>query len=157
MRLVLAFRELWQSVSDGLVRELDQIVQRINTVWAVQHNGDGTHGALTYTVKVVDGRQGYTLTAADSGTLYHTADASVTVSYVLPIAETGLTYGFYVGNSKTVTITCSAVSEDVIRLTVDETDPGGSISSSTQGSYVQLVAVDASRWVGIIETGAWVM
>lgn len=55
MILSLKFRERCAAVGQFLVGEFDNLVSSIRTAWDVQHNDDGTHGAVTATSVTVSG------------------------------------------------------------------------------------------------------
>jgi hypothetical protein len=155
MRLILSFRDLLSGVSTWIVQELDLLISRINTIWAVQHRGDGTHGTLTYQASVASGRQGGTLLTTDSGKVYQTIGATVAATWVLPPASAGLVFTFYCGSTQTLTVTASTVGEDTIRIASNVTAAAGSISSVVVGSSVTLVAMSGAGWVATAATGSW--
>lgn len=47
MNLLLYFREQLNAVSNAIVDELDQLIASITAAWEIEHNSDGTHGAVT--------------------------------------------------------------------------------------------------------------
>jgi hypothetical protein len=63
---------------------------------AVAVDGDGFMTNLAYKVKVVAKTAAYTVTAADSGTIFTTRGATAAVTFTLPTtATTGLIYYFF--------------------------------------------------------------
>jgi len=52
-------------------------------------------------------------------------------------------------------ITLNAASGDTIRVASSVSSTGGSVNSTTQGSFLILVAVDDTQWVAVSEVGTW--
>lgn len=66
MKLVLHFRSIIASFSQALAAEFDQLLVRLNTWGAVQHNNDGTHSAISVTGLTFGGTTQTTVGAAGS-------------------------------------------------------------------------------------------
>jgi hypothetical protein len=71
----------------------------------------------------------------------------------LPTAAAGLTYTFYVQTGQTLTVT--AASGDTIRVNGIVSAAAGSASSNVVGSYLVLVAVNATEWIAVSVGGSW--
>jgi hypothetical protein len=94
-------------------------------------------------------------TAAESGEVY-TNEGDTDGSLIsLPTAVAGLRFGFYVQAAYVLQI--AANTGDTIRLGTQVTAAGGSITSDVVGSYVQLLAVNATEWVATAILGEWTL
>ncbi len=126
-------------------------------VWMSDGSDSGTwSNGFVNRVTVSSNTGDLTLTVDDSNTLSTNEGATAEVTFTLPDAAAGLTYDFYVQDSDGLTIT--AVSDDTIRVTSNVTGTAGSISSSTVGDCVKLVAVNATEWVAVSVAGTgWVV
>lgn len=92
----------------------------------------------------------YTITAAESGTIYINSGAS---TGTLPTPVAGLRYTFIVVGATAHTIVpANPGTQSIYVTTLDAND---SIASSSSGHAVTLVAIDTLNWVAISFTGAW--
>ena len=55
MKLILPDRQELENVSWAIPNTLDKIIAKINALWAIEHNDDGTHGAVTADTLTVEG------------------------------------------------------------------------------------------------------
>lgn len=93
-----------------------------------------------------------TITATQSGTVFNNSGAGGSVAFNLPTAAAGLVYCFAVITAQNVVVTASA--GDVIYLGSTASSVAGTATSNTIGSFLYLVAIDATNWLGIL-SGVW--
>lgn len=116
--------------------------------------GDGT-GAVTGFIKTVTDVNTSTLTAAQSGAVFHNASKTGNHIFQLPSAVAGLTYTFVDANT-------TAGDDLYIKAATGDTINGGTAAqyiackTDSAGQSVTLVALDATRWEYIAYTGTWV-
>jgi hypothetical protein len=92
-------------------------------------------------------------TAAESGETYTNEGDTDGATLLLPTAVAGLTYSAYVQAAYTFRV--EAASGDTIRITTTVTAAGGSVGSSVVGSYLRLLAINATEWVAVGYLGDW--
>jgi hypothetical protein len=90
----------------------------------------------------------------DTDKVFTNEGATGSVTFVLPTANNGATFTFYVQDANGVVI--QAPPSQTIRIGTLVTAPGGSVSSVTVGSSVTLVVINNSEWVAIASVGAWI-
>lgn len=95
-----------------------------------------------------------TLTATDAGVVWTNKGATESVFFQLPSAEAGMVFNFYANNA-THDLYIRAYNGDTMRLASNVTAAAGTISSAVVGSYVSLLAVNATEWVAISVVGSW--
>lgn len=79
--------------------------------------------------------------------------ATTLVARTLPPAQGGLEYTFFVQDSDGISIT--AASGDTIRFGGTVTAAAGTITSTTVGSSITLLAINATEWVATSLVGTW--
>lgn len=79
--------------------------------------------------------------------------ATARADSTLPAAAAGLAYGFVVQDADGIQVT--AASGDTIRLSTAVSAAAGNIQSTTIGSTVWLVAINATEWVALSFQGTW--
>jgi len=94
-------------------------------------------------------------TSDESGEVYTNEGDTDGAVVALPTAAANLTYGFYIKAAYVLQI--SANTGDTIRLGTQVTSAGGSITSDVVGSYVQLLAINATEWVATSIIGEWTL
>lgn len=92
-------------------------------------------------------------TAAESAKVFTNEGDADGATVTLPAAAAGLTFTLYVQAAQTLTVT--AGTGDTIRIAGNVTAAAGSITSSTVGSAVVLVAINATEWVATSAVGSW--
>ena len=92
-----------------------------------------------------------TVTAAQSGTVFTNEWAGAIIVFTLPTAVAGLIYTFYVQDTDWIRVTANT--GDTIRIAGGVTAAAGNVSSTTAGSVLQLIAVNATEWISTIEKG----
>lgn len=110
-------------------------------------------GAIQTATKVIIEPSGSTKYAKDSGAFTTNEGAGSKAFYTLPAAIQGLTFSFYVQDSDGLRITAN--SGDTIRIYNVVSATGGYADSTTVGSVVTLVAVNATEWVAQYALGTW--
>jgi hypothetical protein len=94
------------------------------------------------------------LTAGDTGLkVYANRGAGVVAIVLLFSAVVGAMCSFYVDTATPLRVQAS--DPDTIRVGTSVTDAGGSISSSTVGSWITLVCVYDREWVASSSMGTW--
>lgn len=91
--------------------------------------------------------------STDSGTVYNNIGDSDGSTITLPTAAAGLQFTVCVMVNQIITVT--AGTGDLIRIAANVTAAAGSITSSTVGSSVTLVAQDNETWLATAYTGNW--
>ena len=92
---------------------------------------------------------------AEKGRVFTNKTASAMVHHTLPTAMTGLVFEYIVMDANGITITANTA--DKIRLLASESSLAGTISSTTLGSTVRLLAIDNDIWVATSYIGTWVL
>lgn len=98
---------------------------------------------------------GGTLTSGSSGTLYSNEGATAISPFVLPTAVAGLRFGFIVQDADGIRVTASA--GDTIQIVGSVSGVAGKIESTTIGSTIYLMAINATQWVALYDLGTWVV
>lgn len=100
---------------------------------------------------------GFTVTDNHTGYVFTNADATGMAVFPLPQIGflRGLVYTFYVLDADGIRV--QANTNDKIRINTDVSAGAGKIESTTIGSSVTLVSVDAEFWVATAFTGTWVV
>lgn len=119
--------------------------------------GDGIRKAylpkLTALVPVIPNTATATPAVNDSGTVYTNEGDADGSNIILPTAAAGLHFTVCVMAAQTLTITANT--SDLIRIGSAVTAAAGSITSSTIGSSITLVAVNAETWLATASVGSW--
>jgi hypothetical protein len=82
---------------------------------------------------------------ADSGTVFTNEWATEKIVFNLPTAAANLIYTFVVQDDDGIDVTANT--GDTIRIAADVTSTAGTITSTTIGSVVTLVAINDTEWV----------
>lgn len=94
-----------------------------------------------------------TVASTDSGTVYTNEGTSVKIVFNLPTAVANLTYTVVVQDNDGVDIVANT--GDTIRFAGTVTAAAGTITSTTIGSSITLVAVNATEWIATSLMGTW--
>jgi hypothetical protein len=95
------------------------------------------------------------ITAAKSNTAY-TNEGSTALNYhTLPAAAANLTYTFYVDDADGIRVVAGA--GDIIQINGVVSSVAGYCESTTIGSTVTLLAINATDWVAISSLGTWTL
>jgi hypothetical protein len=108
-------------------------------------------------LRAVDARSAGPVAVAtnfDTDKVFTNEGATGPVTFVLPTANVGATFTFYVQDANGVVI--QAPPSQTVRVGTLVTAPGGSVSSVTVGSSVTLVVINTSEWVAIAFVGTWI-
>lgn len=97
----------------------------------------------------------YTVTNADSGKVFTNDGATAGVTFNLPTAVTGLQYTFVVQDADGITVVANT--GDTIRIASGVSATAGNAASTTVGSTVYLVAINAVEWISVATNGTWVV
>lgn len=114
-------------------------------------------GALLNQVNVLPKTQAvspYTVPTNEVNSYYTNEGATSAVTFNLPTAVAGLTFTFTVEDADGITVVASA--GDTIRLSGSVSAAAGNTASTTIGSSVTLVAINATEWIGVSIVGTWV-
>lgn len=91
----------------------------------------------------------------DNRNLFDNSGSTGGVTYNLPTAAANLQYEWTVSDADGITIVAS--SGDTIRIAGSVSAAAGNIASTTVGSTVRLVAINATEWFATAVNGTWVV
>lgn len=94
----------------------------------------------------------YTLLTSDSGSVFSNEGAAALAVYALPTARVGLQYTFVVQDVDGIQLNVAA--GDTVRSNGGVTTAGGATTSTVIGDSVTIVAINATEWMAIAQTGA---
>lgn len=106
--------------------------------------------ALGSLVVDADGR---TIAAAETKTAYSNEGATAIAPFVLPAAAAGLDFTFIVQDADGIRVTAGA--GDTIQVAAAVSAAAGKIESTTIGSAVRLIALNATEWMAVSAVGTW--
>ena len=95
----------------------------------------------------------HTVTAIESDTTYTNQGATSKIVHTLPTAVAGLRFDFICSDTDGIRVT--AASGDTIRLGTSVTKTAGYVESTTIGSVICLIAIDATQWFATSMLGNW--
>lgn len=90
---------------------------------------------------------------SETRVIFTNEGATARQDFTLPTAVAGLEYGFYCQDADGIRVI--AASGDTIRIEASVSAAAGRIDSTTIGSAVVLVAINATEWVAISKLGTW--
>lgn len=93
--------------------------------------------------------------AGDSGTLYTNEGAAAQIVFNLPTAAANLRYTFIVQDADGIQVVASA--GDTIRIAAGVSSVAGTATSTTIGSVIEIIAINATEWIAISSVGVWVL
>ena len=106
------------------------------------------------TIQVEPCSSNTTVNASDIFKLFANEGATSLITFSLPAAQVSRgPFLFLVQNSNGIKI--QAASGDTIRVGTSVSSAGGSISSTTVGAAITLVAINDTEWVAIATVEAW--
>jgi len=94
------------------------------------------------------------VSAGVSYTTYTNEGAGAQIVFNLPAAAAGLTYTFIVQNNNGIQVKANGT--NTIRLASAVSSAGGTATSTTVGSSITLVAINATEWIAREITGTWI-
>lgn len=94
-----------------------------------------------------------TVANADSGKEFTNEGAAGLITFNLPTAVANLVYDFIVQDADGIKIVASG--GDTIRLAANVSAAAGNAQSTTIGSTVRLVAINATEWIATSIVGTW--
>lgn len=94
-----------------------------------------------------------TVYSCDEGVLLTNEGAAALVAFTLPTAEAGRTFRFYVQDADGIRVVAAA--GDTIRVNGSVSAVAGRIDSTTVGSFIELMAVNATEWIAVASSGTW--
>ena len=121
----------------------------LGTALPVTSGGTGVTGFGAVTSKTAS----YTVLAADSYKDFDNNGAAGSVTFTLPASTVGLAYGFAVMEAQNLVI--DAPGGVTIYLGALATTAGGTITSSTVGSYLFIKCRSATEWLAQSSLGSW--
>jgi hypothetical protein len=92
-------------------------------------------------------------TSDDNNKLFNNQGAAALVAFTLPAAVAGRTFLFVVQDADGISVTAAA--GDTIRIELNVSAAGGTITSTTIGSTVRLTALNTTEWFAEFYTGLW--
>jgi hypothetical protein len=102
----------------------------------------------TVTAKTSD----YTVTSAETGTIFHTTGASSTVSFTLPTPAAGLWYRFFNAVDSGMRIASASANQIITFNTLEAEDVRFYTANQLAGAYVEAFGLSASKWFLIPHT-----
>jgi len=123
----------------------------IETVEIGQQGPPGIPGWFAPNPTAVPGTE--SPTSAQTGSTFTNEDATGDTTVTLPEAAAGLIFTFYVLAAEALIVT--AAEGDTIRIGASETVTGGSVTSSTVGSSLTLMAMNENSWCAVSAVGTW--
>lgn len=96
---------------------------------------------------------GGALSASASGSIYSNEGAAAISPFVLPAAAAGLRFGFIVQDADGIRVTAAA--GDTIQISTALSAAAGKAESTTIGSTVYLIAINATEWIATSVVGVW--
>lgn len=94
-----------------------------------------------------------TVTSSDSGKVFTNEGATGKIVFNLPTAVANYNYTFVVEDADGIDVVASA--GDTIQFASTVTAAAGTITSTTIGSSITLVAINATEWVATSLVGTW--
>jgi hypothetical protein len=102
----------------------------------------------TITAKTSD----YVVTAAETGTIFHTTGALATVDFTLPTPAAGLSYRFFNAVDKGLKISGDAADKMIVFNDLDADDIRFYTGSQRIGAFVEVIGLSASKWFVVPHT-----
>lgn len=110
--------------------------------------------AINVSVALVEAKtDAYELSPLESGKVLTNEGASARQDFDLPSCEAGLIYTFIVQDADGIRATAKA--GDTIRIAASVSASGGRIDSTTVGSAVTLIGINATEWIATTSIGTW--
>lgn len=151
----------------------DAVYAGANGAWTLTPSSDGqvvgyvttsdvASGTINFCISAPAGRTAViegvttpvTILAANSGATYTNTGAGGTVRFDLPSAAAGLKFTFIVTTAQSLSI--KVATGDYIRVGATSSSSGGTASCPTPYTRIDLIAVDATNWVGM-QQGSWTL
>lgn len=133
-----------------------RLSRKDNGIAIIRSNSDGVgawQGGYNGIARTTD----LGLSAAENGNFYTNEGASALVNFTLPSAAAfnpaAMVYRFYVQDADGIKVTANT--GDTIRLAGSVSGAAGNITSTTIGSAVVLVCINATEWVAESIVGTW--
>jgi hypothetical protein len=130
-------------------------LRRFGQVLQARFADDSGAAAIQHNDRVVANATGVSLTSADVGIVLTNEGATGEVNYTLPTAAANATYTFYCQDADGIKATAAA--GDTIRIGASVSGTAGNVASTTIGSCIKLVAINATEWVAVSAVGTWVV
>ncbi len=106
----------------------------------------------TFNRTVVDA-DGRTLLTTESHQTFTNEGAASEALFILPAAEVGLEFSFYVQDVDGLQV--QAAAGDTVRIEGNVSPAAGKTDSVTVGSAIKFVCINATEWVAVSFTGTW--
>lgn len=146
------------------IGEIETAVSGANILVETEIDGSGELAALmddelgtglyTLSIRTVEAKTAaYPVVSGDSYKVFTNEGEAAKRNFTLPSAAAGLQFVFI--NQDTDGMTITAVGDDTIRIAGTGSASAGNIDSTTVGSTVTLVAINATEWVAISALGTW--
>ena len=147
----------FQSSFSGTGSNIDTSLSR-NTAGVLSANTTSANNALASILKserVVVDADGGAVSTAQSNTYFSNEGAGSEANFTLPTAAANLTYTFITQDNSGLKVTANT--GDTIAIGASVSAAAGNIASTTIGSTVKLVAINATEWVAVSATGTWIV
>lgn len=137
------------TASSGLNGRLQRIAQNLTTNTAALV---ALAAGLGSVIVDADNR---TVSTAESGAIFSNEGAVALDVFTLPAAAAGLRYTFIVQDADGIKVL--AVGDDTIRIAGSVSGAAGFAQSTTIGSVLTIVAINATEWMAISSSGTWAL
>lgn len=105
---------------------------------------------------VVSKNVNYNIFPSETNTHFTNEGATTGITFSLPAAVKNMKYSFLLQNSNQVTV--QAATGDTIRIGLDVTSSGGTISAFDAGSSITLIAINSTEWLSLSQpAGSWLI
>lgn len=106
----------------------------------------------TVIAKTID----YSISPNETGQYFTNEGASTGITFSLPSAVKNMRYSFLLQNSNQMVVQASA--SDTIRIGLDVTSSGGTVTAFDAGSSITLVAINSTEWLSLNQpAGSWLI
>lgn len=138
---------IWNGTTGSL---LQNSYPTISAGGSLNMNGGGLNGNMTVAVRTTTPIS----LSANNGMQVNTNEgATALIVHNLPAAAVGVSYTFVVQDADGIRVV--ADTGDTIRIAGSVSAAAGRIDSTTVGSTVTLLAINATEWVSIATNGTW--
>jgi len=158
--VMFAAREVWAEEShthvEADVTDLDKYTQdETDTLLVGKSDTSHTHPTLTVEPHTEGSTSPHLLDAADSGKVLTNQGCTAKGYHTLPAAAAGLHFTFICQDADGIRAT--AVGDDTIRVAGTVSPAAGYVESTTVGSALHLVGINAGEWIAVDVVGTWVV
>lgn len=147
----------WTSTGDPFTAAEDLGIARAAA--GIAEINSGTAGTLRALLKIesvaAKSATPYSVLASESGRTFTNEGAAAQIVFNLPPAAVGLAYTFIVQDADGIQVVANT--GDTVRIAASVSAAAGSATSTTIGSTVTFVAINATEWISVATNGVWVV